>query len=128
MITPSIFCLTVSSWNLILISIILVRFFLIIKISFRAGGKSSPPQDATTRVRLSRKIFPLIICFIAVSILSRVISERIPLLPPTLIVSKGISLSKFLNALSVVPSPPSVTMRSNFSFFKSCMVSTFLQP
>ena len=55
------------------------------------------------------------IAVIASSISSKVISDKIPLFPPTLIVSSGVSLRKFLNALSVVPSPPNVITKSSLT-------------
>ena len=59
---------------------------------------------------------------------SMVISESIPLFPPTFTASMGVSFPSPLNALNVVPSPPRVIAKSIFSFFKSSVTSTVLVP
>ena len=87
-----------------------------------------PPHDAVTLVLLSRKNLSSKISFIASSISSIVISAKIPLLPPTLIVKIGVSFSKFLKTRSVVPSPPNVTTRSNLTFLISSSVSICFAP
>ena len=92
-----------------------MRFFLFTKISFNAGANSSPSHDAITLVLLSSQILFLIIAFIALYMSSNVIYDRITLFPTTLIVSIGVSLRKFLKALSVVPSPPSVIAKSSLT-------------
>ena len=65
---------------------------------------------------------------IALSNSSKNISEKIPLLPPTFIARSGISFSRFLNVLRVVPSPPNVITRSSFIFLKSSKEFTFFAP
>ena len=56
------------------------------------------------------------------------ISERIPLFPPTLIVRIGVSFCRFLNVLSVVPSPPKVITRSSLVFLRSSNDSSVFAP
>jgi hypothetical protein len=49
-------------------------------------------------------------------------------LPPTLIVKRGVSFSRFLNVRKVVPSPPNVIARSSFIFFRSSNESILFVP
>ena len=76
-------------------------------------------QEATTLVLLSSQTSFFLICCIALLISSNFISDKIPLLPPTFIARSGVSFSRFLNVLRVVPSPPSVITRSSFIFRRS---------
>ena len=46
-------------------------------------------------------------------------------MPPTFIARSGVSFSRFLNVLRVVPSPPSVITRSSFTSLNSSKEFTF---
>ena len=98
------------------------------KISFSAGGKSWPLHEATTLIRLSRKILPESIWFMAVSISFIVISDNMPLFPPTFIAKFGTSFSKYLKVRKVVPSPPRVMVKSSFVSFNTSKSPTFFAP
>src|SRR3989442_12330429 len=47
------------------------------------------------------------------------VSDKMPLLPPTLTLNKGVSGGIYLNALNVVPSPPMAKTMSSSSFLRS---------
>ena len=126
--TPSIFCVTVSFWNFIVMLVVRVRLDRVMYTSLRAGGNSSPAYEAATRMRFSSIMSPDSIWAMALSSWSSVISESMPRFPPTFMVSTGVSSARWRRVRRVVPSPPKVTARSSRLPLSSSMVSACSAP